>query len=76
MGKPAPKHISEQQRIHWLNAKRRAAMIKAARPKSDEELIAEAMEEGRVTRCPDAIAAGALRWGSFQVHGKGTVVDV
>jgi hypothetical protein len=51
-------------------------MSMAARNRSDEDLIREALDAGRVTRCPDAIAPGALRWGSFTAYGKGTMVDV
>jgi len=64
-GRPAPKHIAEQQRVFWAILKARTAMAQATTSGPDHVLIEKAIREGRVTICPPATAQGALRWGCY-----------
>jgi hypothetical protein len=64
-GKGTPKHVQEQRSTSWKIRRRAAEMAAANKTFTDQELIEQALAEGRLTKCPDGIAYGALRWNPF-----------
>lgn len=58
-------HIADLQAIFWRAKKLRERLAKATVTGTDEELIQKAVNDGKVKKCPDGAAHGALKWGAF-----------
>lgn len=57
---------------NFFKNKQRADQIKnAVTGKTDRELIDEALKAGKVTKCPDGAAEGALKWQTGTSPGTG-----
>ena len=66
-----PTHVEEQRRVAWKQRKHRDRLAAAApAPKTDQEMIAEALAAGRVTHLPDGPAMNPLRWPAFESVGR------
>lgn len=57
-----PAHIARLQATFWKQKQTRDRLASATIAETDQELIARAVADGRVTHCPDGMAHGALKW--------------
>jgi hypothetical protein len=60
-----PAHIKRRQDIERTKRMREDRLRDAKADRSDAELIAQALAEGRLTRLEPGPAQGVLKWGAF-----------
>lgn len=74
-GDPAPEGARAAIRAFHSAQARMKRVSAAPSPQSDADLIREAERQGKVTRCPNGWAEGALTWPQWGGRSGGTNGD-